>query len=405
MTKKQHTHSPHMSRHVVSRLEKEARTRRIITIAASIFLAAVLIAVGIGLYVDKVKPMNEVVIEVNGRPFKMGYYVDFLELYSQSISDETQLLRLAQQLPSQIIRDEIIRQGAQAEGIVVTSDEIKNELEQNDLPNNDVYRDSAAASLYNDKLRERFRAALPATKVQVTFEIMLVESRDVADQVIPLVNSGSAVSDLLEQYSANPTITPLQDWVPPELLANADVKNFCETREPGSVSAFLDETATKQVGYWLIEVIDKDNTGAILPRTVLCGSAAEATEARQRLEAGEDWATIVAEYSQYTYTDEEGVLDFLTPEDIVSTAFNEAAFALELNTLSEPIRDTDVQTNGGYWVVKLLGREDREIATNISDALVSKEFNDWYTQKSEEAVVEQTLTIPQVQWAVARVSG
>ncbi len=405
MTKKQRTHTPHagMSRHAVSRLEKERRIRRIITIASAVFLAAIVIAIGVGLYIDKVRPMNETVLEVNGREFDMGYYIDFLDIYGRG-ADPTQLQQIAQQLPTQIIRDEIIRQAGQSEGIVVTNDEIKAELEENDLPNNDAYRDSAAAALYAQRVEDWFRDALPETMAQVQFEIMLTESRAVADEVVSLTRAGTPMAELLDEYSANPDITPLQDWVPPELLANPDVKNAVQSLNPGTVTALPDEDAVKQVGYWLIEVIDRDDSGAILPRAILAGSESGALEARERLMAGDDWTTIVEEYSQFSASDENGELDFITTEDVVSETFNEAAFNLDLNTLSEPIPDTGVQTTGGYWVVNLLDREDRELASDMADAMAGKEFTDWYTRHREAATVEQSLTPAQIQFAVEQVS-
>mgnify|MGYP006293019977 CR=1 FL=1 len=405
MTKKQHPHTPHprMSRHAISRLEKERRIRRIITIASAVFLAAIVIAIGVGLYIDKVRPMNETVLEVNGREFDMGYYVDFLDIYGRG-ADPAQLQQIAQQLPTQIVRDEIIRQAGQAEGIVVTNDEVKAELEENDLPNDRVYRDSAAAALYAQRVEEMFRDALPETMVQVQFEIMLTESRAVADKVVPLINSGTSITNLVDEYSANPNITPLQDWVPPELLANPDVKNAVQSLDPGTVMALPDQDVVKPLGYWLIEVIDRDDSGAVLPRAILAGSEAEALEARARLMDGEEWATIVEEYSQFSATDENGELDFITAEDVVSETFNETAFALELNTLSEPVRDTEVQTTGGYWVVKLLDREDRELASNMADAMAGKEFTDWYARHREAATVEQSLTPQQIQSAIEQFS-
>ena len=77
---------------------------------------------------------------------------------------------------------------------------------------------------------------------------------------------------------------------------------------------------------------------------------------------------------------------------------------LELNTLSEPVRDTEVQTMGGYWVVNLLGREDRELEPNIQDAMATKAFNDWFTEQREAATVEQYLTPGHFQFAIDQVT-
>jgi len=159
----------------------------------------------------------------------------------------------------------------------------------------------------------------------------------------------------------------------------------------------------KTVGYWLIEVVDRDTDGSILPRVMLLGTKEEALAAKARL-ATEDFATVAKEVSQYTGTDENAVLDWLTPEDVVSAAFNEAAFALELNTVSEPIRDAEVQTKGGYWFVRLLDRSQQLLSATNAESLAAMKVNDWYTALAQVAVTEVRRSAEQKTWAIEQVS-
>jgi len=64
-----------------------------------------------------------------------------------------------------------------------------------------------------------------------------------------------------------------------------------------------------------------------------------------------------------------------------------------------------VQTTGGYWVVKLLDREDRELAPDTANAMAQKAFNDWFAEQNEAAVVEQNLTPEQVNWAIEQATS
>jgi parvulin-like peptidyl-prolyl isomerase len=402
MRKKRHSqpaiHIP--SRHEQSRVQKEARIRRIIIIASAAFLTIVTAVIAIGLYIDNVRPMNQVILQVNSRSFKLGYYVDYLKSYSQAV-DPGQMSTVADALMSQITRDEVIRQGARNDGIVIALEDVKKEMESQGLTDSEAHRDAATAALSFAALRERFLEVVPAEMEQVRFEVMLVESRSVADEVKRSVGAGTPLTELVEQYSSNPNIPVEQDWVPLELLANADVSRACATLDPGQITSIPDEQAAKYGGYWLIEVIDKDDSGAIKPRAMLIGSLEEALAAKSRLDS-EDFATVAADVSQFMGADENAELGWVGLDDTVTETFDDVAFSLELNTVSDPVFDKEVQTLGGYWVVNLLGRELHEVSSGVAQGVASLAFNDWYTAYRDAASVEEYLTTEQKNWAIER---
>ncbi len=403
MTKKRHHPQPKikLSSHAKSKIQRQARIQRWIVIASAIFLGIIGVAVAIGLYIDRIAPMNETVLRVNGRSFTMGYYVDTLKLYSAGM-DASQLSMVADSITAELIRNEIVRQGALAEGIVITSAQIRDEIRSAGVEDNRVMRDLVEASLASEQLHERFLAALPPEKEQVRFEIMVVESRSAAGEVEAAVLDGVTLIDLSEEYSANPDIPVVHEWAPYELLASTDVASALAEIDPGATSVIHDPNAAKNVGYWIIEIVDRDDAGAIKPRVILAGSLEEALRAKERLET-EDFVTIAAQYSQIHDTFPDAELDWITPEDVVTEAFNEVVFDLELNEISEPIRETEIQTSGAYWVVRLLERETRAMSANVADALASAAFDEWYQPLSRQAVVEQLMTTAQKNWAIERV--
>lgn len=403
MTKKRHHEQPHLklSKHMESKIEKQARLQRLITIAGAAFLGVLALVVGIGMYVDRVAPRNEAVLRVNQRTFNLGYYTDALKLYSQGM-EPTQVPAIADSVLSQITRGEIIRQAAPTQGVVVTNDDIKAEIKRVDVEDSRVMRDLAETSLATIALTRQFKEALPAETEQVRFELILVESRSLATEVESRAAAGATLASLSTEYSVSQEIPVVQDWVPYELLANQDVAAACQTLEPGKTAVVHDATVGKNVGYWLIEIIDRDDTGAIKPRAMLCASLEEAQRAKERL-ATEDFATVAQQYSQIYAMTDNAEFDWVTPEDVVTTAFNAVAFDLELNVVSDPIRETEIQTTGGYWVVRLLERDTRAMYDNVAEGLASTAFDAWYAEISQAAVVENLLTNEQKTWALERI--
>lgn len=405
MTKKKHHEQPHfkLSRHMESKIEKQARTQRIIVIASAVFLGILGLAIAIGLYVDRVMPRNEPMLQVNYRTFTTGYYADLLEVYSQGM-EPTQVPAIADAAVSQMVRDEIIRQAAPGEGIIITADEVEAELKRVGRSNTAVMRDLAESALATTALTEKFKENVPETMEQIRFEIMLVESRSKATEVETAVAAGTPLTDLTAEYSAAPEIQVTQDWVPYEVLANKDVAAQLQAIEPGSTAVVHDPTAVKNLGYWLIEIVDKDDEGNIKPRAMLCGNLEDALRAKARL-ATEDFAVVAKQYSQLNAMTEDAEFDWITPEDVVTEAFNAAAFSLELNVVSEPILEREIQTNGAYWVVRLLERDTRAPYDAVKDALASTAFDAWYAEVSQAAVVNRLLTDEQKAWALEQATS
>jgi len=242
------------------------KMRRIVIIAAVVFLAGILSWVGYGYYKDyKSDPLREVVIEVNGVPFTMEYYVNILDAYTASmnytvISSYSDYI--ANMVADNIINAELLRQGAKKLDIEVTAEEIDAKLEEYELPGDRVYRDIISADLLQEKLKEYFGSGLNATMEQAHVQVMLVESEDVADEVITEIEAGGNFTVLAEEFSCNSTIEGDLGWLPEELMPNTLVADAAFNLTVGEISEpIYDETAIKDTGttggYWLVKVVDR----------------------------------------------------------------------------------------------------------------------------------------------------
>jgi parvulin-like peptidyl-prolyl isomerase len=391
----------------LSKWQRQTKIRRIVIIAAIVFLVGISSWVGYEYYEDyKSDPLREVVIEVNGVPFTMEYYVKILDGYTAGMnSTEFYYMgdTIANDIANDIIRTELLRQGAKNLGIEVTSEEIDVKLNEVGLsPDDETYRYMARGVLLEEKLKEYFGSQLSNTMAQAHVQAMLVESQEVATELIAEIEAGGNFSALAEEFSFSSSIEGDLGWLPEELMPNTLIADAAFNLTPGEISPpIYDETATKDVGYWLIEVTDKQDD-EIKARAMLLGGEAEAQYVKAEL-VSSNFSSLAMEYSQHKSKDEGGELGLLKPGDMGSEAFDQVAFNLPVNKVSEPVQDESVQTIGGYWLVKVIDRGNRELEENVREDLIDKRYNDWFEEWKESSTIENALNEEKRSWAVVKV--
>ena len=401
MAKKQKRAIPKRAptKHQLSKWQRQTRIRRIVIIAAVVFLAGIASWVGYGYYKDTIAPSREVVIEVNSVPFTMGYYVKMLDAYTKGVEPLT-VYYMVDMVADNIIEAELLRQGAENLGIEVTPEEIDAMLEEYGY--DEAYRDTIRAVLLQEKLEEYFDSQLPDTMEQAHVQVMLVESEEVADEVITKIEAGGNFTALVGEFSCNSSIEGDLGWLPQELMPNTLIADAAFNLTPAEISPpIYDETVIKNIGYWLIEVTDKEDD-KIKARAMLLGSEAEAEWVKAELVSG-NFSSLAEEYSQHESKTEGGELDLLKQGDMGSEAFDEVAFNITANEVSEPVKDESVQTTGGYWLVKVVDRGDHELEQKVREGLTDKHLNDWFEELKENSTIENLLDEEKKAWAVDKV--
>ena len=444
MAKKQKKATPERvpTKHQLSKWQRQMRIRRIVIIAAVVFLAGILSWVGYGYYKDykaRVGPLHEIMIEVNDVPFRMEYFVGMLDIYvdnyinntvntyvdfyvqtynvtreeaiqwvtSNAISDLSNNTNnitdmIIDTVADEIIDAELLKQGAKNLGITVTTGEVDAKLEEYDLPDDIVYRDIISAVLLQEKLEEYFGSQLPNTMEQAHAQVMLVESEEVATELIAEIEAGGNFTALAEEFSCSSSIEGDLGWLPEELMPNTLIADAAFNLTPGEISQpIYDDTATKDIGYWLIEVTDRQDE-EIEARAMLLGSEAEAERVEAELVSG-NFSSLAEEYSQHESKNEGGELGLLKQGDMGSEAFDEVAFNIAVNEVSEPVKDESVQTTGGYWIVKVVDKGDHELEETVKEELRDKHLNDWSEELEEDSTIENLLDEEKKAWAISKV--
>jgi len=384
------------------------KIRRIVIIAAVVFLVGISSWVGYESYKDykaRVGPLREVVIDVNGVNFTMEYFVNMLDAYTAGMNSTDIYLYgnyIGGMVANDIINAELLRQGAKSLNITVTTEEIEARLNEAQLPDNEAYRDMVRAALLQEKLEKYFGSNLTDTMEQAHVQVMLVESEEVATELIAEIEAGGNFTALVTEFSCNSSIEGDLGWLPEELMPNTSIANAAFNLTPGNISQpIYDKTAIKNIGYWLIEVTDKQDD-KINARAMLLGSEVEAERVRAELVSG-NFSSLAMNYSQHKSKTAGGELGWLKVGNMSSTAFDTVAFNLTVNEVSEPVKDTSVQTTGGYWLVMVIDSGDHELEEKVKEGLIDKHFNDWFEEWTGNSTIENLLDASKISWAVSKV--
>ena len=136
---------------------------------------------------------------------------------------------------------------------------------------------------------------------------------------------------------------------------------------------------------------------------MLLTSEAKAEQVKAELAAGGNFSALAGNYSQHESKTKGGKLDGLKRGDMKSTAFDQVAFNITLNQVSEPVKDESVQTTGGHWIVKVIDRADRLLDEQRRQELKGKRYDDWLEAWKKSSTIENRLNKDKNAWAIDEV--
>ena len=149
-----------LTRRQLSQWQKQKRRQRFILGLGISVIVVVLAIVSAGLYyqwyLPEVKPLSDIVTEVNGTEFNMDYYIKALKL---QVGDQyvDYVEYFLNPVLENIQQNELIRQKALALGYSISDEEIDKELKDNGLPlDNPVTKDIFRTQLIIGKLEEEY---------------------------------------------------------------------------------------------------------------------------------------------------------------------------------------------------------------------------------------------------------
>ncbi len=121
-------------------------------------------------------------------------------------------------------------------------------------------------------------------------------------------------------------------------------------------------------------------------RHILVADEETGKQVLARLDAGEDWAALAAEYSQDTSNkDTEGDLGWF-PRGVMVAEFEEAAFSLEPGKTSDL-----VQSDFGVHIIQVLEKGMRELDEQTYSSMLQQAFQTWLDEG--KAAAETTILV------------
>jgi len=409
-----------VSRHQLSQWQRQKRRQRLIAGIGIFIIAAVLGILGVGWYSGEYQPRQQVVIRVNDTEFKMDYYLKMLQYSSEGYPDSF-ISTIADQVVTGIQQNELIRQEAMKLGITVSDSEVDDELKERDPPLDKDFRDLVRTEMLLSRLRDGyFEQQVPLFAEQKHIMAMFLESMSQAAEVRARLENGEDFGELAAELSLDDFSRSESGdlgWYPEGILSGKIgttlVEEYAFSAEAGVLGRpIYDEAKLKYLGYWLVKVLERETEEPeeVHLQVMLFGSEEAAQSARDRLEAGEDFAALAEEVSQHDYSKADGGDIGWVLADEVGPAVAEFVFdaETELEAVSEPIRDETAVTRGGYWLVQVVEEDDnRKISDEDRDLLINQALDEWLTAlwDDPENEIESYLDGEQKAWAIEKVTG
>lgn len=421
MVKKKKVEKPkrEFTRRQISTLQKQRRRQRIVFFGGIAVIAAVVLIVVIGWVMGEYIPLHKTVLKVNDTEFKTGLYIELLKMAKEGQPDRD-IQMLSQMTLQQMQQQEVMKQAAGKLGITISEEEIIETLEQMGLPVTDGYIVTLGGQLVQSRVKiDYLGLQVPESAEQVHALAMLLEGESQALEIKERLLSGDNFTALAEEFALDYYAKNINQgdygWHPESIydvqLGSPVAIEYAFSAEPGVLSEPLyDEEKSKQLGYWLIRVNDIPEEGSANVSAVFLSSEDEAKEIKERLEAGEALGPIADEYSDYSLSrDKHGEMGYVIPGQ-TGDIFDAYVFkpGVELGKWSEPLRDENYWSTGGYWLVEVVGREDdRKISDEDRNYLVEELFNGWTSGLLADPflVVDSSFLTEELnQWVIDRVS-
>jgi len=323
--------------------------------------------------------------------------------FGQSLQNLMQQLQtpetVGQQVLDLMIDERIIRQQAEKMGISVSPEEVDRLMQEQFA----YFPDGTPTSAPTATL---FATPAPATLSPAQLALVTVTPTP-----SPLPPQPSATVSATAEFTATPTTAPTATPVPtqgptetPQPTATAYTLQGYQTRVAESMSGLVDSTGLKESDFRVLleNSLLRDKVQAevvkdlqpvdeyIWAQHILVGTEEDAKAVLERLKNGEDWTKLAAELSQDpSNSNNGGDLGYFGHGAMVSE-FEKAAFALtEIGQISEP-----VQTNFGWHIIRLLGREQRPLTADQFQQLKQRTFQNWLTDLRDTGKV----TIDEAFW-------
>lgn len=218
----------------------------------------------------------------------------------------------------------------------------------------DLIVESNAGNITKDEFYTQMKdMAGQAVLQQMVYEKVLSEKYEVSDKELD-----EKVAEFKEQYGE---AFFLQSGFESEEAFKQDYLKLNLLLEKAISSDIKDEDVKK---YY-----EEEYRPDIRARHILVEDEETAKEVKSKLDAGEKFEDLAKEYSTDGTAEKGGDLDWFGPGAMVPP-FEEAAYALEVNEISDP-----VQTQHGFHIIQVTDKKEKEPYEEVKDEMKQELMN------------------------------
>ena len=411
MTKQSSTPKVITKKHI-ARLERE---RRQVNIIRGIAIAGVLIVLGLlgyGYLSTNVLQLRQPVADVNGVKIQTGEWQERVRFqrsqmlnaynqyafYQQNFGfDYTQQMQqivaqlqspelIGQQVLDQMIDDVLIRQEADKLGITVSAEEVQAAIQENFnfFPNGTPTPTITPTEASFPTLTSQQLTLYPSTATpteELTSTPGPTSTVDPAVSPTPTATTAPATPTFVpEAPTATATPYTLEGF---QTEYDEMVKSFAtyDISEKTLRSVYEASLLRQKV----MDEVTKDTARTeeqVWARHILVETEAEAQEIYERLQDGEDFATVAMEVSKDTGSGANGGDLGWFGRGAMVPEFEKVAFNLEVGEMSEP-----VQSEFGYHIIQVLGHQDVPLNASQYEQKKETDFSNWLVTKRGQSEI------------------
>jgi hypothetical protein len=330
-----------------ARAERERTTRRLILGGT---IATVLLVIGIIVYgvvdIELIRPRQPVVV-VNEQEISRR---DFYTRVRLSLTTGMDSISVGYQILSDMINELIIMQEANQIGITVSEAEVELEMEQRF----GFFPGGTPTPMPTNTPDPTILAEVTATP---TVELSPTEGPTTTPRPTATVYTREAYEENLTNFFDN--LSDLYDATEEDYRAYIKAQIYQERL----IETFEDDVERVQDQIWLrhIRFVDRETADEVIAR----------------LDAGENWDELAAEFSEDSLTkDSGGDVGWLTWDNITDQFGEEALIVFEspIDVILDPL-----ETQLGWELFQVLGRDERPLDDEAFQQAVLREFNNWLT--------------------------
>ncbi|HSF80809.1 MAG TPA: peptidylprolyl isomerase [Anaerolineales bacterium] len=425
MAKNPRRQEPIITKKHLARQEKEALQRRYILIGTIITLVAVVGLIVYGVLSETVIKASQPVAIVNGdqistRDFQtrtryirqqvigsainnyqflqaFGANPELQASFAQQLAQVQVQLEpnlIGQQVIDQMVDEALIQQEAARRGITVTEEEVDKAFQDalGYFPDGTPTSEPTLETKPTSTLSALQLTLLPPTSTPTATPVITTTVTPTATATLTPTNIATATATEGPPPSATPTQAP--SATPTEYTLEGYQQTYQDTIDNFKESIDMGEADLRRLleaqlyrekvqAAILAELDVQPSEEQVWARHILVPDEVLANEILQRLEDGEDFAALAAQYSTDTSNkDQGGDLGWFGRGQMVAE-FEEAAYTLEVGEISDPI-----QTTFGYHIIQVLGHEDRPLSQSEFDTLKQTKFDEWLADLRTNSEVE-----------------